>query len=55
LLKFVDEPGHHSGEVKKKIDDLNQLKSALNKMVRQCKGSRYSIEDRPIIDALYVE
>lgn len=66
LLKFIDEPDHYCGEVKamatlqaravqQKINDLERLKTALNTMVSQCKGSRYSIEDCPIIDALYVE
>ena len=66
LLKFIDEPNHYCGEVKalamlharevqQKIDDLERLKSALNKMVSQCKGRQYSIDDCPIIDALYVE
>ena len=66
LLKFIDEPGHYCGEVKamaqlqaravqQKIDDLERLKSALDTMVSQCKGSRFSIDDCPIIDALYVE
>ena len=66
LLKFIDEPDHYCGEVKamatlqaravqQKINDLERLKKALNKMVSQCKGSRYSIDDCPIIDALYVE
>jgi MerR family mercuric resistance operon transcriptional regulator len=66
LLKFIDEPDHYCGEVKamamlqarevqQKIDDLMRLKDALNQMVAQCKGQNYSIEDCPIIDALYVK
>lgn len=66
LLKFIDEPNHYCGEVKamamlqsrevqQKIDDLQRLKLALNEMVSKCKGARYSIDDCPIIDALYVE
>lgn len=66
LLKFIDEPDHYCGEVKamamlkvrevqEKIDDLQRLKKALNLMVGQCKGKKYSIDDCPIIDALYVE
>jgi MerR family transcriptional regulator, mercuric resistance operon regulatory protein len=66
LLKFIDEPNHYCGEVKgmamlqarevqQKIDDLQRLKLALNQMVSQCKGGSYSIEDCPIVDALYVE
>ncbi len=64
LLKFIDEPNHSCGEVKtvalaqasevqQKIDDLIRLKSALDKMVSQCKGKRYPANDCPIIDALY--
>lgn len=66
LLKFIDEPNHYCGEVKamamlharevqQKIDDLQRLQSALNDMVTKCKGADYSIDDCPIIDALYVE
>jgi MerR family mercuric resistance operon transcriptional regulator len=66
LLKFIDEPNHYCGEVKamamlqarevqKKIDDLQRLQFALNKMVNLCKGSSYSIDNCPIIDALYVD
>ena len=66
LLKFIDEPGHYCGEVKamtmwqareiqQKIDDLERLKEALNKMVSHCKGADNSIDDCPIIDALYVD
>ena len=64
LLCFIDEPNHFCGEVKamamlqsravqKKIDDLERLKIALNQMVTQCKGENYTINDCPIIDALY--
>ena len=66
LLTFIDEPNHYCGEVKamaiahsrdvqQKIDDLNKLKTALNKMVSQCKGKNYKVEDCPIIDSLFVE
>jgi MerR family transcriptional regulator, mercuric resistance operon regulatory protein len=66
LLKFIDEPNHYCGEVKgmamlqarevqQKIDDLQRLNLALNKIVSQCKGGSYSIDDCPIVDALYVE
>ena len=66
LLKFIDEPHHYCGEVKamamlqaremqQKIDDLQKLKTALNKMISQCKGTGYSIDDCPIIDALFVK
>lgn len=65
MLRFIDEPDHYCGEVKamamlqarevqQKIDDLERLKSALNQMVAQCKGKNYSIDDCPIIDALYI-
>ena len=66
LLKFIDEPNHYCGEVKamamlqsrdvqQKIDDLQRLKLALNEMVSKCKESNNSINDCPIIDALYEE
>ncbi len=66
LLRFIDESDHYCGEVKamamlhiretqQKIDDLTRLKDALNQMVGQCKGQNYSIDNCPIIDALYVE
>ena len=66
LLTFIDEPNHYCGEVKamamahahnvqQKIDDLHRLKAALNKMVSQCKGKNYKVEDCPIIDSLFVE
>ncbi len=66
LLKFIDEPDHYCGEIKamamiqarevqKKIDDLEHLKKALNDMVSQCKGEGFSIDNCPIVDALYVE
>lgn len=66
LLKLIDEPGHHCGEVKAmamlqsreiqtKIGDLQRLQIGLNKMVRHCKGADYSIDECPIIEALYVE
>ncbi len=66
LLRFIDEPDHYCGEVKamalqqaeevqQKIDDLERLKQALYEMVAQCKGGSYSIDNCPIIDALYVE
>ncbi len=65
LLKFIDEPDHYCGEVKAmamlqvrevqhRIDDLERLKLALNSMVSQCKGSGYSVDNCPIIDALFV-
>jgi MerR family mercuric resistance operon transcriptional regulator len=66
LLKFIDEPDHHCGEdkavamqqakvVQDKINDLQRLYSALNGMVSQCKGRNNSIDDCPIIDALFTQ
>jgi len=66
LLLFIDEPDHYCGEVKamamlqarnvqKKINDLEKLKLALNKMVHQCQGESLPTDMCPIIDALYVE
>jgi MerR family mercuric resistance operon transcriptional regulator len=65
LLKFIDEPNHYCGEVKamatlqarevqQKITDLQRLHIALNEMIIQCNGEEFSIDDCPIIDALYV-
>ena len=65
LLKFIDEPNHYCGEVKamamiqarevqQKIDDLKRLQVALNEMIIQCTGEGFSVDDCPIIDALYV-
>lgn len=64
LLKFIDEPHHTCGEVKVlavqqareaqgKIDDLKRLQKALNEMSVRCSGENYSVDDCPIIDALY--
>lgn len=66
LLKFIDEPNHHCGEVKamakqqemeiqNKIKDLKRLKLALHEMAARCKGTDNSIEHCPIIDALYID
>ena len=66
LLKFIDESNHYCGEVKamalqqsievqKKIDALLRLKKALYEVVCECKGGDYSIDNCPIIDALYTE
>ena len=66
LLRFIDEPNHYCGEIKsmamlqardvqQKINDLEKLKIALNEMVRQCRGNNLSLDNCPIIDALYVE
>lgn len=64
LLKFIDEPHHTCGEVKaltmqqargaqEKIDDLKRLQKALHTMASKCRGGRYTIDNCPIIDALY--
>jgi len=64
LLILIDEPDHYCSEVKemaelqrldvqKKIDDLNNLQEALAEMVTHCKGDKGSIDDCPIIEALY--
>lgn len=64
LLRFVDEPNHTCGEVKtltlaqseevqRKIDDLQRLHKALLEMADRCKGENYSLEQCPIIDALF--
>ena len=66
LLKFIDEPNHYCGEVRAmamqqarvvqdKINDLQRLQLALNEMVTQCKGSDYSIDDCPIVEALFAK
>lgn len=66
LLAFVDEPNHTCGEVQamtvaqaekmqSKIDDLKRLKKALNEMSTRCSGGKYSVDDCPIIDALFHE
>lgn len=66
LLRFIDEPDHFCGEVKamamvqyravqEKIVELEHLQVALNTMITQCKGENYTIDDCPIIDALYDE
>lgn len=64
LLIFIDEPDHYCSEVKamamskrqeiqQKIDDLKSLQSALDEMVNQCRGAKYSVDDCSIIEALY--
>jgi MerR family mercuric resistance operon transcriptional regulator len=64
LLSFIDEPNHSCAEVKmvaeaqsrvvqQKIDDLQRLKQAMDTMVSQCKGGSYSVDECPIVDALY--
>jgi len=65
LLRFIDEPNHYCGEVKamatlqarevqRKIEDLQRLQVALNEMIIQCAGEGFSIDNCPIIEALYV-
>ncbi len=64
LLKLVDEPSHTCGEVKaltmlqarevqKKISDLKKLQKALHSISASCKGGNYSVENCPIVNALY--
>lgn len=64
LLQYVDEPDHSCGEVRAmtvkqarevqgKIDDLKRLQKALNDMSAKCSSRTFSIEDCPIIDALF--
>jgi MerR family mercuric resistance operon transcriptional regulator len=64
VLRFIDEPDHYCGEVKamamiqyrtvqNKIIELKNLQDALNTMIVQCKGENYTIDNCPIIDALY--
>jgi MerR family mercuric resistance operon transcriptional regulator len=66
LLRLVDEPEHTCGEVKdmaiwqvnevqRRIDDLRRLQRALNDMARQCGGGRSSVDDCPIIEALFAD
>ncbi len=66
LLKLIDEPHHTCGEVKalallqaqevqRKIADLKRLQTALNEISVKCKGESYSIDNCPIIDALFDE
>lgn len=66
LLTFIDEPNHYCGEIRaiamqqsrivqEKIMDLKRLQTALNEMVTNCKGNQYSIDDCPIVDALFTE
>tara|TARA_R110002096_G_scaffold282544_6_gene476527 strand:+ start:177 stop:596 length:420 start_codon:yes stop_codon:yes gene_type:complete len=64
LLKLIDEPNHTCGEVKaltmvqtrevqKKIKDLKRLQKALNTILTSCKGGNYSVENCPIVNALF--
>lgn len=66
LLRFIDEPNHQCGEIKsiailqahdvqRKINDLEKLKIALNKMINACKEENMAINECPIIEALYNE
>ena len=41
--------------VQEKIMDLKRLQTALNEMVAHCKGDQYSIDDCPIVDALFTK
>ncbi|GJL83579.1 MAG: MerR family transcriptional regulator [marine bacterium B5-7] len=64
MLKIIDEPNHTCGEVKgltmlqmrqvqEKIDDLTRLMKALSDIFSQCDGGGYTIDNCPIIQALY--
>lgn len=64
LFRLVDEPRHCCGEVKaitltqardvaRKIADLKRLQRALNDLSSRCAGGRYTIDDCPIINALF--
>jgi len=64
LLKFVDEPNHLCGEVNsmvieqtkiidEKINALKKLNLALKQMSNQCDDTNNSIDQCPIVDALY--
>ena len=64
LLKFVDEPNHLCGEVKalamqqrqvvkNQIAELKKLQTALNEMIAHCKNEQFTIDNCPIIDALF--
>ncbi len=64
LLKLIDEPSHTCGEVKalamlqareveRKITELKRLRAALNQMAVKCKGGSYTVDDCPIINALF--
>ena len=64
LLTLVVEPNHTCGEVKaltmlqarevqKKINDLKRLQKALNSISARCKGGNYSVDNCPIVNALY--
>lgn len=64
LLKFIDEPSHTCGEVKtlavrqtrevqRKIADLKRLQTALNEMAVKCEGGSYTVDNCPIINALF--
>lgn len=64
LLAFIDEPDHTCGEVKvlalaharevdRRMADLQRLRLALDRMSTKCSGGQYSIDDCPIIEALF--
>lgn len=64
LLRLVDEPDHtcgevrafalsHANEVRRRIEDLERLREALDSLAEQCRGEKYSVDDCPIIEALF--
>lgn len=64
LLTLVDEPNHTCGEIKaitllqarevqRKISDLKRLQTALNDMSMKCGGGNYTLDNCPIVEALY--
>lgn len=64
LLSLMDEPDHTCGEVKaialsqaretqRKIEHLKRLQRALTAMSVECRGGPYSVDDCPIIEALF--
>lgn len=64
LLGMIDEPDHTCGEIKaiawdqarevqRKIEDLQRLKKVLNEITAKCSGGQYTIEDCPIVEALF--
>lgn len=66
LLTLIDEPNHTCGEVKaitvlqardvqRKIEALKRLQKALNHISVKCGGGKYTIDDCPIIEALFEE
>ncbi len=64
LLRLIDEPDHTCGEIKdmtlvhvkevqRKIADLRRLEQGLLTISSQCKEERASLDNCPIINALY--